>query len=401
MRVLVFNAGSASLKFDLVNIREDASGPSSGRKLVSAIIEGIGGDSPSLSLLNGKDVAEKSSFAAKDYAHAASAAIQWLRENESKGDFRFDLIGHRVVHGADRFDGPAAIDNHVISSIKELDKLAPLHNQAAVEVIESTRKVLGDGQRMIAAFDTSFHRSLPPAAYTYALPFDLIQKHGIRRYGFHGLSHRYLALRYCELTGSAIDSVRLMTTHLESGASICAIRDGQPVETSMGFTPLEGLVMGKRSGDLDPAIVTFLAREEKCSLDEVEKILNKQSGLLGLSGISHDTRELTDKVDTNERVRLALDVFCHRLRKYIGAYLAVLNGADALVFGGGIGEDSPSIREAICRDCNFLGIALDEGANRQAINQERLISRPDSRVAVWVIPTEEALMLAWEAAEIQ
>lgn len=400
MRILVFNAGSASLKFDLVEIASVDASPSSGRKQVSAIIEGIGGESTSLSLLQGKDVAEKTSFKARDYAKAAAGAVDWLRNSKNKGQTDFDIVGHRVVHGAGEFDKPALIDADVIEQIRGLDKLAPLHNQAAIEVIESSRKVLGNDQRMIAVFDTAFHRTLAPAAFTYALPLELIEKHGIRRYGFHGLSHRYLMMRYGELTGRSPEDVRLLTTHLESGASICAIDRGHSVETSMGFTPLEGLVMGKRCGDIDPAIVPFLAREEKLSVDEVEKVLNTRSGLFGLSGISHDTRDLMEHVETNEQVRLTFDVFCHRLRKYIGAYLAVMNGADALVFGGGIGEDSPWLRERICRNLDWLGILFDPSANESLINREGRISAANSRVQVWVIPTEEASMLAWEAAKL-
>lgn len=396
MQVLVFNAGSSSLKFDVVEMEARAPSPSAGHKLVSAIIEGIGSDQVMLSLLDGKDTASKQPFKAESYGAAAKGALDWLRK-EHKEEGAFDILGHRVVHGADRFDGPAPIDDHVVSAIRELDKLAPLHNEAAAEVIDAVRDVMGRKQRMTAVFDTSFHRTLPAAAFTYALPFDIAAKHRIRRYGFHGVSHRYLSMRFCELTGRAAENVRVVTTHLESGASICAVRGGKPVETSMGFTPLEGLVMGKRCGDLDPAIVTFLMREEGLSIDDVDDLLNKKSGLLGLSGVSHDTRELEKHAATDEHARLALDVFCHRLRKYIGAYVAVLNGADALVFGGGIGEDSPAIREQVCRDLDWLGIEIDGAANEALINREGCVSKEGSRLPVWVIPTEEALTVAWEA----
>ena len=396
MQVLVFNAGSASLKFDLVQGNAGQTSASQGKQLVSCIIEGIGSEKATLSVLDGKDVASKEEIAAEDYGQAAAHAIEWLKSNEDSESLEFDLVGHRVVHGGDEFDGPAVIEDRVVDAIAALDNLAPLHNMAAVKAIESARRVLGPDKRMVAVFDTTFHRTLPPEAFTYALPHELNQKYGIRRYGFHGLSHSYLLSRYCELTARKREEVSLLTMHLESGSSICAIRNGESVETSMGFTPLEGLVMGKRSGDIDPALVGFLARSENLPVDKVEDLLNHKSGLLGLSGISHDTRDLMEHLD-DPHVQIALDVFCHRIRKYIGAYLAVLNGAEAVVFGGGIGEDSPWVRERICRNMEWLGLEFDKTANEPLINEEGCISKPGSRLHAWVITTEEALMLAWEA----
>ncbi len=249
MQVLVFNVGSASLKFDLIEAAPATASPSQGETLASCIIEGIGGDKPSLSRLEGKNVASKEDIEAKDYGDAAAHAIEWLRVRPDANAKGFDIVAHRVVHGGEEFFRPAVIDDKVVKAINGLDNLAPLHNRSAVEVIESTRRVLGPQQRMVATFDTIFHHTLPPAAFTYALPHDLTEKHHIRRYGFHGLSYRYLLTRYCELTKRQIKEVSLITMHLESGCSICAIRNGESVETSMGFTPLEGLVMGKRSGD--------------------------------------------------------------------------------------------------------------------------------------------------------
>jgi len=251
---------------------------------------------------------------------------------------------------------------------------------------------------MIVGFDTVFHRSLPPVAYHYALPADLVKRHQIRRYGFHGPSHEYLLYRYCELTSTAREKASLITLHLESGCSACAIHNGRSVDTSMGFTPLEGLVMGTRSGDIDPALVRYLAHKEKLDVDKVEELLNKKSGLLGMSQVSLDTRVLMNNMPGNEKVQLAMDVFCYRLRKYIGAYLAVLQGAaTAIVFGGGIGEDSPWIREQVCAGMEWCGLQLDAAANERLINREGRISTDNSKLHAFVVLTQEALMLAHQA----
>ena len=257
--------------------------------------------------------------------------------------------------------------------------------------------------RMVAVFDTSFHQTLPEQAYTYALPQELMKRHRIRRYGFHGSSHDYMMRRYAEIQGKSATQVSIVTLHLESGCSACAIQDGRSVDTSMGFTPLEGLVMGMRSGDIDPALVGFIARSEKISLDEVETILNKKSGLLGLSGISHDTRKIMPRFASNDpaprhEAELAMQVFCYRITKYLGGYLAALGGAEAIIFGGGIGEDTPWVRAEVCSHFAWCGMELDELANARLINEEGRITTADSKLAAWVIPTEESLMIAHQAA---
>lgn len=403
-KVLVLNAGSASLKFDVVEADAAQASPHDGRTILSGILEGIGKVESTLSRFHGKDPHEEAKVPAKDYGEATRQALQWIERQQldrRRGLDSLDLVVHRVVHGGNRFERATVINQDTIAGIEELQDLAPLHNGPALEVIRASREVLGATQKMIAGFDTVFHRSLPPVAYHYALPADLVDRHQIRRYGFHGPSHEYLLLRYCELTSTSREKASVITMHLESGCSACAIRNGRSVDTSMGFTPLEGLVMGMRSGDIDPALVGYIARREKLDLDKVEELLNKKSGLLGMSGVSHDTRVLMEKRAGNKGVQLALDVFCYRLRKYIGAYLAALEGhAAAIVFGGGIGEDSPWIREQVCEGMEWCGIRLDRQANQRLINYEGKISKDDSRLAVFVIPTQEALMLAHQAVRV-
>jgi acetate kinase len=397
-RVLVLNAGSASLKFDVVEADAAQSSPHDGRTILSGILEGIGKDEATLSRFHGKDPKEEAKLKAKDYSDATREALQWIGKQAldgQRGLQSLDLVVHRVVHGGNRFERATVIDDDTIAGIEELRDLAPLHNATALEVIRASREEFGTGQRMVAGFDTVFHRSLPPTAYNYALPADLVERHQIRRFGFHGPSHEYLLRRYCEITSTPLQKASLITMHLESGCSACAIRNGKSMDTSMGFTPLEGLVMGTRSGDIDPALVGYIARREKLDLENVEELLNKKSGLLGISGVSHDTRVLMEQRERNEKVRLALDVFCYRLRKYIGAYLAALEGhAAAIVFGGGIGEDSPWIRQQVCGALEWCGVRLDREANERTINCEDRITTRDSRLAVFVIPTQEALMLA-------
>jgi acetate kinase len=284
--------------------------------------------------------------------------------------------------------------------LEVLSELAPLHNPVSLSGIRAARAVLGSSIPMIAAFDTSFHHSMPEYAYTYGLPSELSAKHGIRRYGFHGLAHQYAALRYAELTGTATERVNIITIHLGNGCSACAIRAGESVDTSMGFTPLEGLLMGTRSGDLDPALVGHLARQEGVSIDQVESWLNNRSGLLGISGLSSDMRELVATLEQNSRSRLAIDVFCYRARKYLGAYLAAVGGADAVIFSGGIGENSPLVREKICAGMTWCGLELDPGRNGRLIGSDGCISTASAKIRVYVIGTDEELIIARETVRL-
>jgi len=309
----------------------------------------------------------------------------------------FDLMALRVVQGGDLYLQPVKIDDRVVADMVELEDLAPLHNASSVAVFRAFQQAFQTGDRggvpAVAIFDSSFHRTILPVAHTYAIPHKLAAKHKIRRYGFHGISHNYLMLRYAEMTGTPVAQTNIITLHLGGGCSATAIMNGESVDTSMGFTPLEGLVMGTRSGDLDPALVGFLARKENISAEKVELLLNTESGLLGISGISQDMRVLTERAKTDERARLALDVFCYRIKKYVGAYLAAMGGAAAIVFSGGIGEGASGIRQSICEGLEHLGVELDPARNEEG-KGERRITCEGSRLHAYVIPTDEGLMMA-------
>jgi acetate kinase len=302
-----------------------------------------------------------------------------------------------VVHGGERFHHSTLVTDDVRRGLEDLIELAPLHNPHNLRGITAARAVLGPGVPQVAVFDTAFHHSLGETAYLYAIPYQLYRRYRVRRYGFHGTSHRYVAFRYRQLTGRTREATKVITLHLGNGASACAIVAGNSVDTSMGFTPLEGLVMGTRSGDLDPAILDFVSAKEGLSLREIDSLLNKQSGLLGVSGLTADMRELLAEEAENDdrRARLAIDLFSYRVKKYIGAYLAAMNGADAIVFAGGIGENSADVRARICANLDWLGISVDQTANAATVGgAEGRIDAPGGRVELWVIPTDEELLIA-------
>jgi acetate kinase len=379
------------------------------RALVSGAIKDIGGPATLVFTVGGEHP-RKSTKSILDHA----SAIQWFFETleesgkESGAALGFsgiDAVGHRVVHGGDKFFQPVMIDDAVMGEIDVLSELAPLHNPACLEGMRGAISVLGPNVPMVGVFDTAFHQTLPPKAKTYAIPQDLAGRHCIRRYGFHGIAHSSLLAGYAVHTGNPIEKTRLITLQLGNGCSVTAIAGGKSVETSMGFTPLEGLVMGTRSGDLDPSVVTFLAHKEKVDASEVERWLNEESGLLGLSGRTNDMRELLHAAteEQDERARLAIDVFCYRARKYIGAYLAVLGGAEALVFGGGIGEASPDIRARICEGMEWCGLRLNSARNRAAIGlqlgQVTHISEDGYPLKVYVVPADEETWIARETVK--
>jgi acetate kinase len=396
MNILVFNAGSASLKFEVIATPEPPKVSDQQRKLVSGGVEGIG-EEATFSLLENKQTIQKEKIDASDYGEATRHVLKWLdagRWQDASTTNRLEAAGHRIVHGGDRFTKPVVIDTDVIAGIEELEDLAPLHNAPALESIRTSRDVLGSDVPMIAVFDTVFHRTIPKRARMYALPWELARRNHIQRYGFHGISHEYLVRRYAQITNTPIEKVTVITLHLESGCSACAVRNGQSVDTSMGFTPLEGLMMGMRSGDIDPSIVGYLVRKERVSVEKVEEWLNKESGLLGISGRSLDTRELMRLIDTDDRARLSLEIFCYRIRKYIGAYLAALGGAQAIIFGGGIGEDTPFVRARVLEEFDWFGLTLDPTRNEQTINREGRITTDGSRLHAYVIPVEEGLLIA-------
>ena len=397
MIILVLNVGSSTLKFQLVETDEAHIASASDRRLARGQVERIGGEA--IVTLSAEDGAfTKTSASLRDHAAAVEYVISWLTSETSgvpiarAGDI--EAVGHRVVHGGERFTHSTLVDATVWREVEDLIELAPLHNPHNLRGISAARAVLGPGVPQVAVFDTAFHQTLPETSYLYAIPYQFYRRYGVRRYGFHGTSHRYVAYRYRQLTGRSRDETRIITLHLGNGASACAIAGGKSVDTSMGFTPLEGLVMGTRSGDLDPAILDFVGAKEGMTSRDVDAMLNKQSGLLGISGLTADMRELLDEErdSGDRRARLAVDIFCRRVKKYIGAYLAALNGADAIVFAGGIGEHSPRIRERICRDLDWMGIAIDVEKNDALIGRE---GRFDAgNVALWVIPTDEELLIA-------
>jgi acetate kinase len=399
VRILVLNAGSSSLKFQLIDTDGAAIAASTDRRLARGQIERIGGQAIVTLAAAGRE-SSKSTAPIRDHASAVEHVIAWLTSPESRVPIdsvgEIEAVGHRVVHGGERFTHSTRIDDAVRRELEELIELAPLHNPHNLRGIAAARTALGPGVPQVAVFDTAFHHSLPDTAYLYAIPYQLYRRHRVRRYGFHGTSHRYVAWRYRQLTNRTREQVRIVTLHLGNGASACAIDGGRSVDTSMGFTPLEGLVMGTRSGDLDPAILEFVSVKEGLSLQELDSMLNKQSGLLGLSGLTADMRELLaeEAEHGDRRARLAVDVFCYRVKKYLGAYLAALNGADAIVFAGGIGENSPGVRARICTGLDWLGVTLDPARNASVIGTEGRIDAPDSRVALWVIPTDEELLIA-------
>jgi acetate kinase len=368
---------------------------------VSGVIEPIGGPAK-LFFFDSRKAMPQEEVSAPEHGHAAEVVLSWMESGRMSsrgiGSTRdLDVVAYRVVHGGKCYSDPVRIDEEVITAIEKLEDLAPLHNAGSLSVIRAGRRRLGTAIPSIAVFDTGFHRTIPERARFYAIPWELTLRYEIRRYGFHGISHNYLLLRYAELTGTPPEQTNIITLHLEGGSSATAVAGGRSIDTSMGFTPLEGLVMGTRCGDLDPAIVAFLARREGVSVDTVEGWLNKKSGLLGISGRSQDTRVLVEHVASDERARLALDIFAYRVRKYVGAYLAALGKATAVVFGGGIGENTPYVRQRICEGLEWFGLQFDPDRNAAVIDREGLISRDDSSLHAFVIPSEEGLMIAHQA----
>jgi acetate kinase len=406
MNVLVVNSGSSSLKFqviatDLERIREHRE-----ERLCWGELEGIGGEAI-LRFKNRAGAVQTLTSPLRDIAAALGFIVRYIASDRSgipeiNSISDIHAVGHRVVHGGELFRESALIDDRVLKGIEDCIDLAPLHNPNNVRGILASRDLFGKNIPQVAVFDTSFHHSIPEQAYLYAVPYHLYRRHRIRRYGFHGTSHRYVAFRYRALRGLTREQTNIITLHLGNGCSATAIKQGYSVDTSMGMTPLEGLVMGTRSGDLDPAIVGMIARKEGLSSPEVDTLLNTQSGLLGISGLTNDMRELQAELKDHDdrRVRLAIEVFCYRARKYIGAFLAAMGGADAIVFTGGIGENSPDVRARICAGMEWAGLHLDEAKNRETVGREGVISTDDSRLLAYAIPTDEELLIARDTVRV-
>lgn len=395
MNILVINSGSATLKLDLMQVESPGAPP---RRLARGRVERFGpeagtdfqlGDGECF--LNTKNVPDH------------RVGVNWFLDNlaDAFGATRLSIAAaaHRVVHGGARFTAPTLLDEKLLAELEALSELAPLHNPPALTAIRAVQSALGADVPMVAVFDTAFHRALPPRAANYPLPHELTARHGLRRFGFHGIAHEYMLRRYAHLAGVPIEEAVLITLQLGGGCSAAAIRGGLSVDTSMGFTPLEGLMMGTRAGDLDPGLLLYLARKEGLGVADLEDLLNQRSGLLGVSGRSADMREVLAAAPHDTRAALAVDMFCYRARKYIGAYLAALGGAQAVVFGGGIGENDPLVRQRICEGLDWCGLALDPARNESATGVEGRISRDDARVQTWVVLVDEAALMAEAAAE--
>jgi acetate kinase len=312
-----------------------------------------------------------------------------------------DAVGHRVAHGGEHFKESAFVDDFALTQIEKCIELAPLHNPANLKGIQAMMQLI-PGIRQVAAFDTAFHQTMPEHAYMYAIPYSLYNKYKIRRYGFHGTSHSFIANEACKLLNVPIKSQKIITCHLGNGASMCAIKEGKSIDTSMGFTPVEGLIMGTRTGDLDVGVVIYIMDKEELGLNSLNTVFNKQSGMLGITGVSSDMREIEHaaKNEHNERAQLALNMYYYRIRKYIGAYTAALGGVDIIIFAGGIGENGSDIRANICKNLEFFGIQIDENINAKIHGEQKIISTPDSKVTVMVVPTNEELVIAEDTLRI-
>ena len=395
MNVLVINCGSSSLKFQLINSDSE-------EVLAKGLCERIGIDGRlTYQPEGGEKVTEEKAM--PTHTEAIQFVIDALTDAQRgvvKSLSEIGAVGHRVVHGGEKFASSAVITEEMIKAVEECNDLAPLHNPANLIGIRACQELM-PGTLMVAVFDTAFHQTMPEKAYMYGLPYEYYEKYKVRRYGFHGTSHSFVSKRTAELLDKPYDAVKTIVCHLGNGASICAVENGKSVDTSMGLTPLEGLVMGTRSGDIDPAILEFIAKKEDLDIDGLMTMLNKKSGVYGLSNnLSSDFRDLTaGAANGNKPAQIALDVFCYRVAKYVGSYVAAMNGVDAIAFTAGIGENVCIVREKVCAYLGYLGVELDKEAN-EVRGEEITISTPDSKVKVMVVPTNEELAIARETVAL-
>jgi acetate kinase len=395
MKILVINCGSSSLKYQLIDMENE-------KCLALGLVERIGIEGSKLTQkVDGvKFIIQE---AMKDHTDAIRLVIGALIDAQHgviKELSEIGAVGHRVVHGGEKYAQSVKINDDVMKILEECSKLAPLHNPANIIGINAC-KVLMPNVPMVAVFDTAFHQTMPEVAYIYPLPYDLYTQYGVRKYGFHGTSHRYVSSKAAEMMGKDIKDLKLITCHLGNGASAAAIENGKSVETSMGFTPLEGIAMGTRCGSIDPAILTYIMKEKKLTIEQVNDMMNKESGVFGISGVSSDFRDIEDAAwkDGNHRAQLAIDVFCYKVKKFIGSYVAVMGGVDAIVFTAGLGENSPETREQICIGLEFLGATIDKTKNNvRGIEAE--ISTDDSTTKIFVIPTNEELVIARDTLDL-
>lgn len=395
MKILVINCGSSSLKYQVLDMNGEI-------LLAKGLVERIGMEGSVIThekIGMDKVVNETPMESHKEAIALVLDAVAHPEHGVVKDMSEIGAVGHRVVHAGEKYAHSVLIDDDVIAALEECVELAPLHNPPNLLGIAACQELMPNTP-MVGVFDTAFHQTMPPESYIYAIPYEYYQKHKIRRYGFHGTSHKYVAQRCADIMNCNLDDLKIITCHLGNGASVSAIKRGECIDTSMGFTPLEGLVMGTRSGDIDPAIVTYIRQKENLDQGVANEILNKKSGVLGISGVSSDFRDLEAAAEEgNERAQLAIKVFAHKVRFYIGAYIAEMNGVDAIVFTAGVGENDIAMRDIICNDLGNLGIKLDLVKNKTR-GKEMVISRDDSRVKIILIPTDEELMIARDTLEI-
>ena len=394
MKVLVINCGSSSVKYQLMNMEDESI-------MAKGNYERIGMEG---SFLTHKVNGEKYTYerAAKTHDEAISFILDQLTDSEHGVISSLDeisAIGHRIVHGGEKFTKSVIVDEEVVKGIEDAIKFAPLHNPGHLQGIRACQKAL-PGKPNVTVFDTAFHQTMPKEHYLYPIPYKYYEKYGVRKYGAHGTSHKYVSRRIAEILGKPVEDLKIINCHIGQGASLCAIQGGKCIDTSMGLTPLGGIAMGSRSGDLDPSVVTYIMEQEGISPSEMNRILNKESGLLGISGVSADNRDVLQEAQNgNERAALALKEYCYIIAQYIGKYAAAMNGVDVITFAGGVGERGPDERKEICSYLTFMGVELDEEANKVKA-EEKEISKPDSKVKVWIVPTEEELMIARETVEL-
>ena len=395
MKVLVLNCGSSSLKYQVINMETEET-------MCSGNFERIGSKKSFLThKVNGQKI--KLEEHVKDHAEALEHVMAQVTHEEYgiiKDLSEIDAIGHRIVQGGDRYSHSVLVDDKVIKDIQELASLAPLHNPPALLGIDACKKVM-PGTPMAVVFDTAFHQTLPKHRYIYPIPYEYYEKYGIRKYGAHGTSHLFVSRRVAELMNKPVESLKIVNCHIGQGASICAIEDGKSVETSMGLSPVAGIPMGSRTGDIDPSVLTFIMEKENLTIDQANELINKKSGLLGISGISADNRDIESALaEGNERAKLALDHYHYAIAAYIARCVVAMNGVDVITFTAGVGERGPESREEICKQLEFLGVKLDPKANKDAFAVEAKISAPDSKVEVYVVPTNEELMIARDTKEL-
>ncbi|MDD6037583.1 MAG: acetate kinase [bacterium] len=395
MNVLVINCGSSSLKYQVIDSESE-------KVLAKGICERIGIDGRLVYTPAGGEK-EVSNLDMPTHKQAVQFVIDALT-NEKTGVIKsldeIGAVGHRLVHGGEKFASSSVIDDDVIAAVESCNDLAPLHNPANLIGVRACQELMPNTP-MVGVFDTAFHQTMPMEAYMYGIPYKYYEQYKVRKYGFHGTSHSFVSKRMAQLLDKPIEDLKIIVCHLGGGASVCAVKGGKSVDTSMGLSPLEGLIMGTRSGDVDPSVLEFISKKENLDIDGIMNILNKESGVYGLSGVSSDFRDLQEgTVNGNERCKMAVDIFCYRVLKYIGSYVAAMDGVDAIVFTAGLGENDEIVRANIVNRLGFLGIKLDKEANDNGRGKEIAISTPDSKVPVWIVPTNEELAIARETVAL-